>query len=147
MCIPSPLFTFRTCTWEAGRIWGPEGEREYSNSLESGKGGVGAAKVGMAKEIQGFVSDKRCKGKGSEMDVEGEEEVSTGGEVDWVQEKRDSFERGVFIEVEYAFVRAVGNFCKGSVWAGSFKGNYYLNVKKQMEMRDFVERKGDKKER
>jgi hypothetical protein len=43
-------------------------------------------------------------------------------------------------------VRAVGNFCKKSVRAGSFKGNYNFNVKQQMEMREMVERKGGKKE-
>jgi hypothetical protein len=43
-------------------------------------------------------------------------------------------------------VRAVGNFCRTSVRAGSFKGNYNFNVKQQMEMREFVERKGEKRE-
>jgi hypothetical protein len=43
-------------------------------------------------------------------------------------------------------VRAVGNFCKTNVRSGNFKGNYNFNIKTQMEMRDFVERRGDKKE-
>ncbi len=30
--------------------------------------------------------------------------------------------------------------------AGSFKGNYHFNVKRQMEMREFAECKGEKKE-
>jgi hypothetical protein len=62
------------------------------------------------------------------------------------QGKRDSFDRGVSIEGEFSFVRAIGNFCRASVRSGSFKGNYNFNVKQQMEMREFVESKGEKKE-
>jgi hypothetical protein len=68
-----------------------------------------------------------------EMEVEGcdGKDGSVGGEAD---KKRDSFDRGVLIKGEFAFVRAVGNFCKSSVQAGRFKGNYNFNVKEQMEM-------------
>ncbi len=62
------------------------------------------------------------------------------------QRQRDNFDRGVSIEGEFSFVRAIGNFCRTSVRAGSFKGNYNFNVKQQIEMREFVERKGEKRE-
>jgi hypothetical protein len=52
----------------------------------------------------------------------------------------------VSIEGEFAFVRAVGNFCKSSVRAERFKGNYNFNVKEQIEMREVVERKGESRE-
>jgi hypothetical protein len=45
------------------------------------------------------------------------------------QRKRDSFDGGVSIEGEFAFVRAVGEFCKKGVRAGRYRGNYNFNLK------------------
>jgi hypothetical protein len=52
---------------------------------------------------------------------------------------RDSFEEGVSVEAEYAFTKAVGEFCKEAVREGSFKGNYVFNLKEQMGKRTSVE--------
>jgi hypothetical protein len=102
--------------------------------------------VGTAKEIQRLLEAKKGKESGGGADVnlgEGERQREEVGEE---QAKRDGFERGVSIEAEFAFVRAVGNFCRESVRSGNFKGNYNFNIKQQMEMRDFIERKGGRKE-
>ncbi len=48
------------------------------------------------------------------------------------------------IEGEFAFVRVVSNFCKKGVREGRYKGNYSFNVKRQMEMRELIEQKGNK---
>jgi hypothetical protein len=67
-------------------------------------------KAGVAKEIQRLLVGKRSKESVSETDVDMDERGATQEETDGEQKRRDSFERGVSIEGEYAFVRAVGNF-------------------------------------
>jgi hypothetical protein len=107
-------------------------------------------RAGIAKEIQKMVDEKvgteqNRTEQGRYMDVDQEKGEGEDNDGDG-QGKRDSFDRGVSIEGEFSFVRAIGNFCRASVRAGSFKGNYKFNVKQQMEMREFVERKGKKLE-
>jgi hypothetical protein len=49
--------------------------------------------------------------------------------------QRESFEHGMSMEAEFAFTRAVGDFCREGVREGSFNGNYVMNVREQMEER------------
>jgi hypothetical protein len=120
--------------------------------------------AGLAKEIQKMMGKRDEKVsdsvKGGEKMTEGdkerqEQQMATDSEKEGetstdsdkeAQRHKDNFDRGVSIEGEFSFVRAVGNFCKKSVRAGSFKGNYNFNVKQQMEMRELVEQKGGKRE-
>jgi hypothetical protein len=107
-------------------------------------------RAGLAKEIQKMMDEKEGTEQnraeqGGHMKVDrenGEGDGNCGDE----QGKRDSFDKGISIEGEFSFVRAIGNFCRASVRAGSFKGNYKFNLKQQMEMGEFVERKGRKLE-
>jgi hypothetical protein len=55
--------------------------------------------------------------------------------VDEGREGRESFENGVSVEGEFAFTKAVAAYCKEAVREGSFRGNYVLNIKEQMEQR------------
>jgi hypothetical protein len=64
------------------------------------------------------------KGKAEGADVEGE-----GGR------ERESFDDGISVEGEFAFTQAIGEFCRGSVSGGWYKGNYRFNLKGQMEER------------
>jgi hypothetical protein len=52
---------------------------------------------------------------------------------------------GVSIEGEFVFSRAVGEFLKEEVRAGSFKGNYVLNLKEQLRVRCLRESGVDKR--
>ncbi len=102
-------------------------------------------RAGLAKEIQRMVdiragTDKKETDK-TRMDVDSTKGEG-GSEAGEGQDRRDNFDNGVSIEGEFSFVRAIGNFCRESVRGGSFKGNYKFNAKEQMEMREFVERKG-----
>ncbi len=103
-------------------------------------------KAGTAKEIKSLLEAKKGKEFRGGVDVGMEEGERQRDDVDGEQTRRDGFERGVSIEAEFASVKAVGNFCRESVRNGNFKGNYNFNIKQQMEMRDFIERKGGKKE-
>jgi hypothetical protein len=95
----------------------------------------------LAKEIQRLTSrGKKTDDKKRKDPTVGKDEC----EQDREQESRDSFAKGVSIEGEFAFVRAVGNFCKKGVWNSRYKGNYSFNVKRQMEMRDLFEQRGNK---
>jgi len=51
------------------------------------------------------------------------------------REQREGVESGVSMEAEFAFTRAIGDFCREGVREGSYKGNYVLNLKEQMEER------------
>ena len=48
---------------------------------------------------------------------------------------RESFENGVSMEGEFAFGKAVGEFLRQAVREGSYRGNYVLNLREQMEQR------------
>jgi hypothetical protein len=50
-------------------------------------------------------------------------------------ERLETFGKGVSIEAEYAFTKAVGEYCKEAVREGTFRGSYVLNLKEQMECR------------
>jgi hypothetical protein len=54
---------------------------------------------------------------------------------------------GVSIEGEFVFSRAVGEFLKEEVRAGTFKGNYVLNLKEQLKVRCLRESGVDKRVR
>jgi hypothetical protein len=49
--------------------------------------------------------------------------------------ERESFEDGISVEGEFAFTQAIGEFCRGAVSGGRYKGNYRFNLKGQMEER------------
>jgi hypothetical protein len=52
---------------------------------------------------------------------------------------------GISMEHEFAFGKAVGEFLRGEVRAGTISGNYILNLKDQMRMRDLRETENDRK--
>jgi len=65
-----------------------------------------------------------------------EVKLEEGGDmVDREKDKRESFAKGVSVEAEYAFTKAVGEYCREAVKEGSFRGGYRMNLKEQMEAR------------
>jgi hypothetical protein len=48
---------------------------------------------------------------------------------------RESFDNGISVEGEFAFTKAVGNFCREAVREGRYRGNYKFNLKEQMEQK------------
>jgi hypothetical protein len=65
-----------------------------------------------------------------------EVKLEEGGDmVDREKDKRESFEKGVSVEAEYAFTKAVGEYCREAVKEGSFRGRYRMNLKEQVEAR------------
>ncbi len=46
----------------------------------------------------------------------------SGDVVDREKERRETFDKGVSVEAEYAFTKAVGDFCREAVKEGSFTG-------------------------
>jgi hypothetical protein len=52
---------------------------------------------------------------------------------------------GISMEGEFAFGRAVREFLREEVRAGNFKGNYILNLKDQMRMREMREMENEKR--
>jgi hypothetical protein len=46
----------------------------------------------------------------------------SGDVLDREKERRETFDKGVSVEAEYAFTKAVGDFCREAVKEGSFKG-------------------------
>jgi hypothetical protein len=78
-----------------------------------------------------------CENKRVEGSVQESEEM----------EKMMSEKNGGSVEGEFVFSRAVGEFLKEEVRAGSFKGNYMLNLKEQIKMRCRRENGGDKRVR
>jgi hypothetical protein len=107
-------------------------------------------KAGLAREISrltGGSGSRRAEGA-METDGTGDntDRMKQHTDDDDKQKKRDSFECGVSIEGEFAFVRAVGDLCKKGVRAGRFRGNYNFNLKRQMEMRELIELRSEKRE-
>jgi hypothetical protein len=51
------------------------------------------------------------------------------------KKERGDFGNGISIEGEFAFTKALGDFCKTAVGSGRFKGNYRFNLKDQMQQR------------
>jgi hypothetical protein len=68
----------------------------------------------------------RLRKKGKE---EGAGENEDGGR------ERESFDEGILVEGEFAFTQAIGEFCRGAVSGGRYKGNYRFNLRGQMEER------------
>jgi hypothetical protein len=60
-----------------------------------------------------------------EMETEGREE----------QLARESFDKGISVEAEFAFAKAVGSFSRESAREGRFRGSYRFNLKEQMEQK------------
>ncbi len=48
--------------------------------------------------------------------------------VDREKERRETFDKGVSVEAEYAITKAVGEFCKEAVKERNFKGGYRMNL-------------------
>jgi len=70
------------------------------------------------KEVRlGMVGPSRELGKMKEARLEETMDV-----VDREKERRETFDKGVSVEAEYAFTKAVEEFCKEAVKEGSFKG-------------------------
>jgi hypothetical protein len=57
------------------------------------------------------------------------------------EKERNDFGKGVSIEGEFAFTKAVGEFCRGAVKEGRYRGNYRFNLKGQMEQRAWEKEK------
>ena len=72
------------------------------------------------------------KGKGKGRKEEEDDEEKT---------RRESFERGVSIEAEFAFVTAIGKFTKAAIKEGSYTGRPVGNVREQLANRAQVEEK------
>ncbi len=61
-------------------------------------------------------------------------EAEEGGEtVRREKGKRESFNKRVSVDVEYAFKKAIGEFCREAVKEGTFRGGYRMNLKEQIE--------------
>jgi hypothetical protein len=65
----------------------------------------------------GLTGPSRELGKMVESRLEENRDV-----VDREKERRETFDKGVSVEAEYAFTKAIGEFCKEAVKEGSFKG-------------------------
>ena len=78
----------------------------------------------------GMVGPARELGRMVEAKLE-----ESGDVLDREKDRRETFDKGVSVEAEYAFTKAVGEFCREAVKEGSFKGGYRMNVKEQMEVR------------
>jgi hypothetical protein len=135
-----------------GRQAGTNVLRERGNTLtllREGRVEWKLKKAGLAREIQRLTGGDGNRQK-DVTEMEGMEDTTDmrrqHKEVNDMQRKRDSFERGVSIEGEFAFVRAVGEFCKKGVRAGRYRGNYNFNLKRQMEVREMIERKSERRE-
>jgi hypothetical protein len=55
------------------------------------------------------------------------------------EREREDFRKGISVEGEFAFTRALGEFCRKAVAKGHYKGNYRFNLRGQMEMRSRVD--------
>jgi hypothetical protein len=71
-----------------------------------------------AKEIEKMMGKEKC-------------------EIETVEEKRErgDFGKGISVEAEFAFTKALGDFCRKAVAEGHYKGNYRFNLRGQIEMR------------
>jgi hypothetical protein len=100
-----------------GRQAGTNVLRERGNTLtflREGRVEWKLKKAGLAREIQRLTGGDGNRQKEDVTEMEGMEDTTDmrrqHKEVNDMQRKRDSFERGVSIEGEFAFVRAVGEF-------------------------------------
>jgi hypothetical protein len=115
-----PAMYYFTLFYGEWRKWGVEGQRNGLSFMREDRREVRLGMVGPAREL----------GKMVEAKLE-----ESGDVVDREKEKGETFDKGVSVEAEYAFTKAVGEFCKEAVKEGSFKGGYRMNVKEQMEVR------------
>jgi hypothetical protein len=74
---------------------------------------------------------KRLMGWDGGVDVVDEMETEGNDE----QTARETFDKGISVEAEFAFTKAVGSFCRESAREGRFRGNYRFNLKEQMEQK------------
>jgi hypothetical protein len=61
--------------------------------------------------------------------------TGTSAESEEEKKERGEFGNGISIEGEFAFTKAVGDFCKVAVSKCRFKVNYRFNLKGQMKQR------------
>jgi hypothetical protein len=87
---------------------------------------AGVREVRVKRMSQSRMLGKMQEAGGARMDT---------GEQEEERRSRESDEHGVSMEGEYAFSKAVGDFCREGVREGTYKGNYVLNIKEQMEDR------------
>jgi hypothetical protein len=74
--------------------------------------------------------------EGEQMEMESEQDESLGNE-----------KNGISVEGEFAFGKAVGEFLREEVRAGTFKENYLLNLKEQLRLRSLREHENVRKTR
>jgi hypothetical protein len=70
--------------------------------------------------------------------------VPKGEERESEKKEREDFGKGISVEGEFAFTRALGDFCRASVKEGTYKGNYRFNLKGQMEKRSMEDAEKEK---
>jgi hypothetical protein len=83
---------------------------------------------------------ERLRGRRERAGENGDKNSVTGKAIMLRSEKK-----GVSVEGEFAFAKAVGEFWKEEVRAGSVKDNYVLNLEEQLRMRCLKEGDGDKR--
>ncbi len=71
-----------------------------------------------AKEIEKMMGKEKCESETLEE-----------------KKERGDFGKGISVEAEFAFTKALGDFCRKAVAEGHYKGNYRFNLRGQMEMR------------
>ena len=83
-----------------------------------------------AKEIE-----KVLKAKGRRLEEEDEEE----------KERRNSFKKGVSVEAEYAFGKAISAYTRKAIQTGSYMGRQVGNIREQLAARAALEEKEQRK--
>jgi hypothetical protein len=78
-----------------------------------------------AREIKRMMGWNGGVDETDEMETEGREE----------QMARETFDKGISVEAELAFAKAVGCFSRESAREGRFRGSYRFNLKEQMEQK------------
>jgi hypothetical protein len=126
-----PVFWKPSFVFQHGRKGGLNGIVHRGNVLtevSDERKEVIFSKACPAKEIERMRSENGDARVRDDEDEEGERE-------------RGDVTNGVSVEGEFAFTRAVGDFCRKAVRAGRYRGNYRFNLKGQMEQRAWVKEK------
>ena len=119
--------TSKDCKDSAERSWKNKGNR--LDWVRGERKEVSVRHLAPSRELGKMLSEK------------GVEEEQDGAE----QERRSSFEKGVSVEAEFVFVKAVGEFTRKAVKEGSYTGGVVKNVKEQLSRRAQIEEKGSTK--
>jgi hypothetical protein len=107
--------------------------RKGGLSVFANRGNVLTTECGDRREI---VFSMACPAKEIERMRSGKNMGDGEGE-----KERNDFGKGVSVEGEFAFTKAVGEFCRGAVKEGRYRGNYRFNLKGQMEQRAWEKEK------